>query len=57
MPYLVQELHSPDLAVEVLPDQQKITFTLNASVCPGECHCVIRQGCLWLAFVHARGCW
>ena len=38
-----------DLTVEVLPDQQKITFTLNASISPGECHCVIRQGWLWLA--------
>ena len=36
MPYLVQELPSQDMTVVVLPDQQSLTFTLNASISPGE---------------------
>ena len=57
MPFLVQELRSQDMTVEVLPDQQSPTYTLSAYISPGECHCVILQGWLWLSFVHARGCW
>ncbi|XP_076455301.1 hemicentin-1-like isoform X2 [Babylonia areolata] len=36
MPYLVQELQTEDMTVEVMPDQQSVTFTLQASIQPGN---------------------
>ncbi|KAK7094973.1 hypothetical protein V1264_006443 [Littorina saxatilis] len=35
-PYLVQELRTQDMTVEVLPDQQSVTFTLDATIAPGD---------------------
>ena len=48
MPYLVQELRSQDMTVEVLPDQQSLTFTLNASISPGEWGWVSGGEMVWL---------
>ena len=53
MPYLVQELRAQDMTVEVLPDQQSLTFTLNASIFPGKsvvfvCVCVCACVCVFV---------
>lgn len=36
MPYLVQELRTQDMTVEVMPDQQSLTFKLDATIQPGS---------------------
>ncbi|PVD21525.1 hypothetical protein C0Q70_17323 [Pomacea canaliculata] len=36
MPYLVQELQAQDLTVNILPDKRTISFTLDASIAPGN---------------------
>lgn len=53
MPYLVQELQAQDLTVNILPDKRTISFTLDASIAPGEQLCMLCI-CVMCASVHIR---
>lgn len=36
MPYLVQELKTQDMTVEIMPEDNSLVFTLDASISPGD---------------------